>query len=552
MRLLKHDAPPSLVSLIWSVAGILGLFFAIIISSFFVLKKYYPVDADSAAALPVQGNCSQDKSKVAIHNYPGIPAVNEAFPNDAYKHKTVIEALGGAYQCSNICVKGIDRTKSFDSEVNQSAIKAALDGATVDGKPMTFVPSGREFVNLVKEAGTSSEKREALKRVAIIPFSKSVCVGYTQTVGGSVAYKDLKYKDGEAVEIESPNNTREETKKRLEAEKKAREEAQKAAADQPAPEPILKDTGEGPLAPVTTFKEERKPQVTWKCIKYGTEGFVWFYKAKLGDQIGWQHFLDGSMSGKGNWFANDGLVQLEKEGNISKNPTKDCDPVPTKIPDNAVLETTTSDYKSAINSCRDELNQIVKKHSSRKDKSLQNFLTDLKGALKYLPKDTTKSTYDKCMKWLAQAHGALDTAWTDEQIEKYAAEMTKNRQRITFKDGSSMQRFIGQKDYAQWEGPKLRPTGGGLFWSSPLAWKVYEPTKQIYATWVFYLKRDPVNSKNDKRSYFWSIQYNGKYYSYDPATKTWNYYSRQQYYIAADTGRPNYIPAPWPDTKIVN
>jgi len=350
-----HEAPASLVSLLWSIATTIGVFLAVLISSFFVLKHYYPVSADQATALPVKGDCvGSSEYKIAVSNYPGINAVTKAYPDLGQKHAPVEKALGGNYQCSMYCIAGIDNTKSAQDPANLQTIKNYLTDKTMGGKPITIIQSdisgktgGDRFVDMVKAATDEKDsilrqqKLDELKRTIILDYSKTKCAGYNQiTPGGSVDYAKLLDKDGHEIKREEDNTTTikptTNNPTKPEPEDSSSQGDSKAIAGAPLQKFDL------PTSSGETETEEEK----WACIKDKSLGanestlvFEWYYKVKDSESSGGAKWISTSTKPS---IAAGALISSEQKNDyeVSSNPTEDCKERPTEPPQTKIdLET---------------------------------------------------------------------------------------------------------------------------------------------------------------------------------------------------------------------
>jgi len=482
----NRDAPRSLVSLVWSVAAILGVFLAVIVSSFFVLKYYFPVSADNADLKPVTttGKCSEGESRVAIHNYPGITAIAKAYPklNPAdYQHGPVEKALGGYYQCSMICVPNIDQAKPINDQANLGIIGKYLEGGTVGGKPMVFAKSGDEFVGMVKTA-KKTEELEALKRVVIMPYSKDICAGYAQGKGQSVDYAEIKVKSG-AVKIEEPNETvkqaEEAAKKREEAAEAARQKAAEAAKQEApstsGPQPIAKDPGKVTIA---TNKDESESSSadTENQAKARRDLGECIYNAKL---------------------------------------------INNKITANTAIWRAAGIQKHDLWSSYTTLEGLYGRWKTTKDP-----VGDLKICVKL------RKNYNKMNDVYEEYRSKSSSGSEDEGCREVSKPPSSG-------ESATSQRSWNDCVNSFWNTPFL---GLSTVYANQ-AWQTHARGSRLYATWVKIQKSNIFWQEK-----FWSMNANGKYYFYNSEKAKWmTYVKRGSQYSG---GYPDYMPGPFTEKYI--
>ncbi len=204
-----HEAPRELIAVLWSIAGTLALFFAISISSLFIFKYYYPVDASTVTTRPVQGKCVEGSAAIAINNYPGPDNINKYVTgNSAYKTGEVLKPLGGKnFRCSQICVPEISTAAGKETE-NRAKVVDYLNGGSINGKPIVFVANGEAFMqkwvewNKETNAGRKDFLAQDLQRTVIQSQSKPDCQG-----PNSEDYGEIVSSKGDAIPVTKPNDT---------------------------------------------------------------------------------------------------------------------------------------------------------------------------------------------------------------------------------------------------------------------------------------------------------------------------------------------------------
>ncbi len=211
----RREAPRELVAILWSIAGLLALFFAISISSLFIIKTYFPVDADTvtqAIDRPIDGKCKEGYSAIAVNNYPGPDNITKYVGgNAAYKTAEVLKPLGGKnFRCSQICVPGLSSAAGSET-ANRAKVAEYLNGGSLNGKPIVIVSNGEAFmqkwVEWNKESNQSKKDflAQDLQRTVIQSQSKPDCKG-----PNSEDYGTMTTSKGEAVDLNKPNTTAQE------------------------------------------------------------------------------------------------------------------------------------------------------------------------------------------------------------------------------------------------------------------------------------------------------------------------------------------------------
>lgn len=531
MSLIRHDAPRTLVSFVWAVAGMLAIFFAVVVSSLFILKHYYPVDAQSVTMKAISGNCVSGETRVGVNNYPGQTAIKTGYPTtdstvtNGYQHGPVENALGGDYQCSNICVPGMDQNKPVSDPANISVITNFLSGATVGDQPMVPILSGDQFVSKVKAyyAETDTTKKQAdkdeLKRMMILPYSRTtICAGNPGGQGQSVDYAQIKVKD-KAVTIEEPNKTKDSADL---AAAQAKVAAAAAVANQAAPVPIA-----GPpeknivFAPVASNNGTSNDLATCKSKvnkflnDYSEAGFG---VQKLIDKF--NNIKTGYADLKSNSKYQDESQALTRCKQLSKQVDE--------------IVVGTGETKTKLAKCEKDVNDYIyttaKGLNGQTDPNLDSVINEYK-TLKKSIFASRENVLANCENLLSRINSwgnpvlAEKPRFTTDQVEERTQEVNAYWSGFSRQGVFTVTGGIGEKGYVIFHG-------------------------NTYATWVC----TRVSVYDPCSEPFWSMSAKGQLYKFDTVKDMWIPWNRNSFTIihAGTLSQPSYSPMPFTSNYIGN
>ncbi len=525
----SHLEPPrSLIAALWSITGLVAVFIAVGFSSIFVLRYFYPVSA-SIIATPQNGQCPEDSSQIAVNNFPGTDAITK-YIHETGNNKTakVLEPLGGEnFRCSMICVPGASGSLATTTEDKQTTSNF-LESAKIDGKSLVIVKDGDEFMQKVLEwqkadASKKPDLADKLTRTVITTSTKINCAG-----PNSVGYgKEFTTADGSKITTAKENTVAEDTKKAAETQKAEQQPSEeKPAAPPELPQPIAGAAKNEVNAPVSTAKSAQ-----WKCLNNADSGapteWTWFYKTKGG----WKS------TGKEYAYLRDDIVNTYTE---SQNPTTDCGPQPTDIPEDAILAASSTDQK--LVACMRKINDFL--GNRKKDKGIINEYSSIEQAYIDLKKiDDSTKTQSLCDSILKRVNTYLKQTAAAEENARILAVAAKGGLRF------SQQTDPGCKwQYYTKDG---RAT---LYWGIDgiKVWQVrcIDPNKTTIAE-ASWIPKSTISTGVGSFG-FWSMKYKGKYY-FQPIGYSWGIYdtkiasSRLKDFDSTKKETPSSLPTGLPD-----